>query len=114
VIANLVNNAIKYNKPAGYIKVMTGLEGNFVKVQVIDGGIGINKENQRRLFSRFFRVDTSTTGTGLGLSIVETIMKKTGGKIRVKSRLGEGSTFTLLLPTEKSGIEVFPETVEFE
>ena len=114
VLANLVNNAIKYNKPAGYIKVMTGLERDFVKIQVIDDGIGISEENQRRLFSRFFRVDNSTTGTGLGLSIVETIIKKMGGKIRVKSRLGEGSTFTLLLPTEKSGIEAFPETVEFE
>ncbi len=72
------------------------MERDFVKVQVIDGGIGISKENQRRLFSRFFRVDTSTTGTGLGLSIVETIIKKMGGKIRVKSRLGAGSTFTVL------------------
>ncbi len=114
VLANLVNNAIKYNRPSGYIKVMMGVEGKFVRIDVIDGGIGISEENQLKLFSRFFRVDTSTGGSGLGLSIVESIIKKMGGRIRVKSRQGVGSTFAVLLPTEESGIDSLPETVVFE
>lgn len=114
VLANLVNNAIKYNRPSGFIKVMVGQEDAFVRIDVIDSGIGISKENQRRLFERFFRVDTTTGGTGLGLAIVKSIVDKLGGKIRVESQLGVGSTFTVLLPTEKSGIEFAPEPVVFD
>lgn len=114
VLANLVSNAIKYNRPSGYIRVLAGLEGTFVRIDVIDSGIGISKKNLGRLFERFFRVDISTAGAGLGLAIVKSIIEKMGGKIRVESRLGEGSTFTVLLPTEKSGIEFHPETVVFE
>jgi PAS domain S-box-containing protein len=116
VLANLVSNAIKYNIPSGWIKVAAGLEDNFVKVDVVDSGLGISEEDQRRLFQKFFRAGSAKTseegGTGLGLSIVKSIVEATGGKVRVKSKLREGSTFTILLPAEKPPREYIPEKVE--
>ncbi len=107
VLANLINNAIKYNRPAGCIGVWARYEDRFIRVDVEDSGIGISEEDQRRLFQKFFRVDTSIWGTGLGLAIVKSIMEKLGGEIRVKSKLGEGSTFTILLPTyEKDALSL--------
>ena len=74
----------------------------FVEIKVIDHGIGISEEDQERIFERFYRSDYSRSrddgGTGLGLSIVKHIALAHGGLINVTSKLGEGSTFTLLLP----------------
>ncbi|HHT9120218.1 MAG TPA: ATP-binding protein [Candidatus Hypogeohydataceae bacterium YC41] len=107
-LANLVSNAIKYNRPAGCIGVWARLENRFVRVEVEDSGIGIGEEDQRRLFEKFFRADTSRSrevgGTGLGLSIVKAIVDRLGGEIKVKSKLGEGTTFTILLPLYEKAI----------
>lgn len=98
VLANLISNAIKYNRPAGCIGVWVRQENHFVRIDVEDSGIGISEEDQRRLFQKFFRADTSVWGTGLGLAIVKSIVEKLGGEISVKSKLGEGTTFTIRLP----------------
>lgn len=102
VLANLINNAIKYNRPEGCIGVWARQENRFIRVDVEDSGIGISEEDQRRLFQKFFRAETPLTrevgGTGLGLSIVKAIIERLGGEVRIKSKLGEGSTFTVLLP----------------
>ncbi len=100
MIFNLCDNAIKYNKPAGKVQVMVGLDENknpFVRVK--DTGIGIALDQQERIFERFYRVDKSHSkeigGTGLGLSIVKHGAILHGANIVVKSELGEGTDITI-------------------
>ena len=99
VIYNLVDNAIKYNRPGGYVDVSVSNEG-IIKVK--DNGIGIPEESIDRIFERFYRVDKSHSkevgGTGLGLSIVKHAVLTLGGDISVKSKLNKGSEFTIVLP----------------
>jgi len=103
---NLVDNAVKYNKPGGRVIIAADCSGSYVKVSVADTGIGIGKEGLRRLFSEFFREkreETSLiTGTGLGLSIVRRIVDFYHGRIAVDSELGKGSIFTVWLPHQSS------------
>jgi two-component system phosphate regulon sensor histidine kinase PhoR len=77
-------------------------DDGFLVLQVSDTGIGISLEDQRRIFDKFYRVESEATekisGTGLGLSIVKAIIKKHSGRAWVHSELGQGSTFTVLLP----------------
>jgi len=79
--------------------------GDWVDVEVRDHGIGIPRRDLERIFERFYRVDRArsreTGGTGLGLAIVRHVVHNHQGEVRVTSREGEGSTFTLRLPTEK-------------
>lgn len=103
VITNLLNNAIKFTPVKGKIVVMAKKVKDMVQVQVSDNGIGIKKEIQKRLFVRFFQVDSSISrkygGTGLGLSICKGIIEAHGGRIWVNSAgLGKGSTFSFTLP----------------
>lgn len=101
---NLVSNAIKYNREGGQVRLVGEREGPYVKLAVSDTGIGISDEGQKRLFSEFFREKRSenryVTGTGLGLSIVKRIVDFYHGRVQVSSKLGEGTTFTLWLPTK--------------
>lgn len=103
---NLVDNAVKYNKPGGRVVIAAECSGSYVKVSVADTGIGISKESRHRLFSEFFREkreETSLiTGTGLGLSIVKRIVDFYHGRITVDSELGKGSIFTVWLPYQDS------------
>ena len=103
VFTNIVENAIKYNRPGGRVDINVGeFMGNAV-VSVEDTGIGIPEEELERIFDRFYRVDASrgvTVGSGLGLSIVKTIIEAHGGRIEVKSQRGKGSTFTVFLPVK--------------
>jgi PAS domain S-box-containing protein len=107
VLTNLLGNAIKYTPNGGQIKIEAKIDNQFVKVSVSDTGIGIAKEDQAKLFQKFYRVDSSFTrehsGTGLGLAIAKTIIEHHGGSISVESELGKGSTFSFTLPcaTEK-------------
>lgn len=99
VIYNLVDNAIKYNRPGGYVDITINNDG-IIKIK--DNGIGIPEESIDRIFERFYRVDKSHSkevgGTGLGLSIVKHAVLTLGGDISVKSKLNEGSEFTIVLP----------------
>jgi len=101
VVANLVDNAIKYSNE-GTITVRLEDGGEEAVLTVADQGIGIPSEHLDRVFERFYRVDKGRSrakgGTGLGLSIVKHIVEAHGGKVSVQSRLGEGSTFTVRLP----------------
>ncbi len=103
LVANLVNNAIKYNKDGGHVWVTVGEKPDSVEIKVKDDGIGIAKEHQSRLFERFYKVDTSRTytnesSTGLGLAIVKRIAVIHGGKISLKSAPGNGTEFTAVFP----------------
>jgi two-component system, OmpR family, sensor histidine kinase ArlS len=101
-ITNLIDNAIKYNRPDGTVKISARKDGQNAVIIVEDNGIGISEENQKHIFDRFFRVDKSRSraqgGTGLGLAIVKEIIESHKGTITVKSELDAGSTFTISLP----------------
>lgn len=101
VFTNIVENAIKYNKPNGSIDIDVSDSGNMAVVSIRDTGIGIPQEEMERIFDRFYRVDASrgvTVGSGLGLSIVRTIVEAHGGTVHVTSEVGEGSSFIICLP----------------
>ena len=99
VFKNLIDNAVKYNKPEGLVKVKIKDTGNFAAVIIEDTGIGIEKEHISRIFERFYRVDKSHSreigGTGLGLSIVKHGVSYHGGEISIKSELGSGTSIKI-------------------
>ena len=101
-IINLVDNAIKYNRPGGTVKLSAQADGQSVIIQVSDTGIGLSPEDLPYVFERFFRVDKSRSreqgGSGLGLAIVKKIVEDHGGTILAESVTGEGSTFRISLP----------------
>jgi len=101
-VDNLVDNAIKYNKQNGRILLRARRDGDWIRLEVEDTGIGIPQEGLPRIFERFYRVDKARSrelgGTGLGLSIVKHIAERHGGRVEVTSRLGQGSCFVLILP----------------
>jgi two-component system phosphate regulon sensor histidine kinase PhoR len=102
VIDNLLDNAIKYTSPGGRITVSVWQETDSGVLEVADTGIGIPREEQGRIFERFYRVDRARAraigGTGLGLSIVKHIVQQFQGLISVSSELGKGSRFTVRIP----------------
>ena len=98
-LANLLGNAVKYTPPGGRVVVRASVAGGALEIDVSDNGPGILPEAQARLFDRFYRVPgTMGEGTGLGLSIVRSIVEKHGGRIRVTSTPGVGSSFVIALP----------------
>ena len=101
ILFNLCNNAIKFTE-AGSISFSVNTDGNSIEFRVADTGIGISTEEQERIFSAFDQADSSTTrifgGTGLGLYISKNLSELLGGKLRVESVKGVGSTFILQLP----------------
>jgi signal transduction histidine kinase len=104
VVFNLVSNAIKYNVPNGSIILSAATGRECWTISVRDTGLGIPKESLPRLFEKFFRVhiyEETAQGTGLGLSICKQIVSRHGGSISVKSKLGEGTTFTIHLPNKR-------------
>ncbi len=102
VIMNLVENAIKYNKDEGWVKVELDADHQYFYVKVIDSGMGIPEDSIDHIYERFYRVDKSRSreigGTGLGLSIARNAVLMHRGTIDVESTLGEGTTFTLKIP----------------
>lgn len=102
VIYNLCDNAIKYNKEGGYVKITVESEKDKAVIQVEDNGIGIPAEHQDRIFERFYRVDKShskeTGGTGLGLSIVKHAVAFHHGIVKLHSEVGIGTCITIILP----------------
>lgn len=99
IIHNVIENAIKYNKPNGSVEVFVGNEGGHSIFRVRDTGIGIAKENLSRVFERFYRVDKSHSkkigGTGLGLSIVKHGAAYLGAELKIESELGKGTEITI-------------------
>ncbi|USK71131.1 sensor histidine kinase [Peribacillus asahii] len=97
---NLLTNAIKYNSHRGSIWISLAQTESGIKLIFKDTGIGITEEALPQIFDRFYRVDSARKkdGTGLGLAIVKQIITLHGGEIMVDSRIGEGTTFTILLP----------------
>ena len=102
MIGNLLDNAVKYMPPEGVIHIEGEGEGNQVILRIRDSGPGIPAADQPYLFDKFFRasnVPEDLPGTGLGLSIVKSIVDNHDGRIWVESELGQGTTFTVVLPT---------------
>jgi heavy metal sensor kinase len=105
MIANLLDNAIKYTCDGGTVKVAVGAQNNHsVVITVKDTGIGISDQDIHRIFERFYRCDPSRskTGIGLGLSFARAVARAHGGEITVSSRPDQGSTFTVTLPKQGS------------
>ncbi len=107
VLMNLINNAVKYSQGSKKIIVKTQKYENWVRVSVTDFGIGLSKEQQFKIFDRFYRVEDKknmTSGLGMGLYISSEIINTHNGKIGVNSEFGKGSTFYFDLPLEKDSI----------
>ncbi len=104
--SNLVFNAVKYTPEGGHIQLRWHQDGEGVKFQVQDDGIGIPPQAIPRLTERFYRVDVGRSresgGTGLGLAIVKHVLKRHDARLAVKSEVGKGSTFTCIFPTERA------------
>jgi two-component system phosphate regulon sensor histidine kinase PhoR len=104
-VSNLIDNAIHYNRPGGKIRINVSQLERGIRIDVQDTGAGIPQEDLVRIFERFYRVEKSRTresgGTGLGLAIVKHAIESQGGTISVNSRLGVGSTFTIVLGQER-------------
>jgi two-component system phosphate regulon sensor histidine kinase PhoR len=103
VLSNLIDNAVKFGRPSGLVKVSArGLDERWVELGVQDDGPGIPPEAKARVFERFYRVDKARSreqgGTGLGLAIVKHVVQAHGGDVRVESELGRGTTFYFTLP----------------
>ena len=105
IILNLVDNAIKYTPENGDVNVKIFKEKDYAVINVSDTGMGIPKEDQARIFERFYRVDKARSreigGTGLGLAITKHIVINLGGTISVESVLEKGSTFTVKIPIKR-------------
>jgi len=104
VINNLIDNAVKYNDKTPLIKINTLNVPIGIQIEVIDNGVGLSKEDQHKIFDKFYRVTKGNVhdnkGFGLGLSYVKSIIEKHNGEIKVESKIKEGSKFTILLPIE--------------
>jgi two-component system sensor histidine kinase SenX3 len=106
-VFNLLDNAVKYSEEGSTVRVRVVAEESgspgLVRIEVADEGIGIPPRDRERIFERFYRVDKARTrdtgGTGLGLAIVRHVVNNHRGEVTVTSREGEGSTFTITLPT---------------
>jgi len=102
-LVNLLDNAIKFNRPGGQARIECGpVDGSRVRIAVADTGIGIPPAFLPRIFERFYRVDRARSrdvgGTGLGLSIVKHVVERMNGTVTAQSEPGKGSTFTIVLP----------------
>jgi signal transduction histidine kinase len=102
VVLNLLHNAVKYTGDDKRIRVRARRAGRGVAIEVEDNGPGVRPQERKRIFDRFYRADDllsrRTEGTGLGLAIAKKIVELHGGRIELDSRLGEGSTFRVILP----------------
>ncbi|TAK27056.1 MAG: HAMP domain-containing protein [Chloroflexota bacterium] len=103
LLSNLVENALRYTPTGGCVTLSLRNHGSVVELAVSDTGIGIQPEHLARIFERFYRVDKARSrgqgGSGLGLAIVKQVADAHGGQVRVRSKPGEGSIFTVVLPT---------------
>ena len=107
MLLNLADNSSKFTPDGGKLKIEAVREGEWCRVSVIDNGIGINKEEQERIFEPFHQLDNPLTeeriGTGLGLTLVKQIVERYGGRIWVESEYGKGSQFIFTVPMATAG-----------
>jgi two-component system sensor histidine kinase SenX3 len=107
-LRNLVDNALKYSSACPTVWVGWKMAGEQVAIHVRDRGAGIAEKEQRAIFGKFVRgsaaASANVKGSGLGLAMVRHIVAAHGGEIQVASRLGEGSTFTILLPAGEAKV----------
>jgi signal transduction histidine kinase len=112
----LVDNAVKYTPEGGRVTLAAHVEGDEMKIEVKDTGLGISPEHQKRLFERFQRVrrpeHTRVRGSGLGLYIVRRVAETHGGRVWVKSELGVGSTFGMVIPISGPNLVGSPHPTE--
>ena len=103
-VSNLVLNAYKYSKPGERVSAAWLKQGRECRLEIKDQGIGIDPSHFNRLTERFYRVDDSrssaTGGTGLGLAIVKHVAASHGARLDIESKLGQGSTFSLIFPAQ--------------
>jgi len=106
ILANLLENALKYTEPGGKVTLTCQLNANEARIIINDTGIGIPPEDLSKIYDRFYRVDKSRSrssgGAGLGLSIVKAIAERDGGAVTANSTLGQGSQFIVTLPIDKT------------
>jgi two-component system phosphate regulon sensor histidine kinase PhoR len=100
VLVNLIHNALKFTRPGGSVQLTVKMEGEFIRFEVRDTGVGIPEEDLARIFERFYKTDRarSSGGTGLGLSIARHLVEAHGGRIWAESREGAGSRFYFTVP----------------
>jgi signal transduction histidine kinase len=100
LVTNLIENGIKYNQPGGTVTVSLSVKNQHLQISVEDTGIGISEQDLPKIFDRLYRCDVSRTepGSGLGLSLAKAIAQSSGGDIFVKSKINQGSLFTVQLP----------------
>jgi signal transduction histidine kinase len=106
VVANLIDNAIKYSPGGGRVEVRVSANGASGTISVADEGLGIPTHEQQRIFEKFYRLDPAMTrgigGSGLGLYISRELVQQMGGRLSVASQHGAGSTFTVTLPLARA------------
>lgn len=107
IFSNLLDNAIKFTQPTGVVTISGYRTREKVEFTVSDTGIGISKEEQSRVFDRFYRADSlpkgKFSGSGLGLAVTKHLVEAHGGRIRLSSEPGKGSKFSFTIPTSESG-----------
>jgi signal transduction histidine kinase len=106
VLHNLLDNAVKYSRENGEIRMQSAQRGNEIVLSVTDNGIGISKDDLPRIFERFYRADKARSrelgGTGLGLAIVKHIAQLHGGRVEAESELGRATTIRVVLPNSST------------
>ncbi len=117
IIDNLISNAIKYSHPKTSVSIKVSERGDMVAVSVVDHGVGVAVEDQGQLFQKFNRIENplsrSEGGSGLGLYLAYQLARAHGGDIEVRSTVGKGSTFTLLLPKKRSIAEAVVDIADY-
>ena len=102
ILINILSNALKYTNPGGEIHISANVESEWVKIRIIDNGIGIDSEDLPFIFDKFYQADksrsTADKSSGLGLNIVKNLVEIQGGKITAESKLGEGTVISLIMP----------------
>ncbi len=112
VWANIVDNAIKYGKEGGYVRIYAESDESFVSILIEDNGMGISANELHKIWERLFRGDRSRSqqGLGLGLNYVRAVVEAHGGEVFVNSRLGEGACFKVKLPKDPDENSLFSQT----